>query len=114
MSDPQDKPSKQPPEKPSRSGKNPEHSDVPPSGEAGASSVMVTLKLESDEATLEAVTKRLGLAPEEVDPDFGVVAVDPARGLYVILVEATVAASLADAEVVEGVFANPRIQPFDI
>lgn len=74
--------------------------------------VMVTLRLEPEQASLPEVRRLLGLAPEEVDPAFGVVNISPAEHLYTILVEEPAAARVADADQVEGVFSNPRIEPF--
>ena len=74
--------------------------------------VMVTLRLDPEQATLEEVRQLLGLAPEEVDPAFGVVNISPAEHLYTILVDETAAARIADAPQVEGVFGNPRIEGF--
>jgi hypothetical protein len=74
--------------------------------------VMVTLRLDPAQATLPEVRRRLGLAAEEVDPDFGVVNISPAEHLYTILVEEPAAARIAAAPEVEGVFGNPRIEPF--
>jgi hypothetical protein len=74
--------------------------------------VMVTLRLEPEQATLPKVRRLLGLAPEEVDPGFGVVNISPAEHLYTILVEDSAAARVADATQVEGVFSNPRIEPY--
>ena len=54
----------------------------------------------------------LGLTPEEVDPGFGVVNISPAEHLYTILVEEAAAARVGDADQVEGVFSNPRIEPY--
>ena len=72
--------------------------------------VMVTLRLEPEQANLEEVRRLLGLAPEEVDPAFGVVNISPAEHLYTILVDEAAAARIADGPQVEGVFGNPRIE----
>ena len=74
--------------------------------------VMVTLRLDPDQATLPEVRQLLGLAAEEVDPNFGVVNISPAEHLYTILVDEPAAARLEGAPQVEGVFGNPRIEPF--
>jgi hypothetical protein len=74
--------------------------------------VMVTLRLAPDQATLEEVRRLLGLAPEEVDPGFGVVNISPAEHLYTILVDEAAASRVGDAELVEGVYGNPRVEPF--
>ena len=74
--------------------------------------VMVILRLEPEQASLPEVRRLLGLAPEEVDPAFGVVNISPAEHLYTILVEEAAAARVAGADQVEGVFSNPRIEPF--
>jgi hypothetical protein len=74
--------------------------------------VMVTLRLDPEQASLGEVRDLLGLAPEEVDPAFGVVNISPADHLYTILVEEAAAARVAGAAPVEGVFSNPRIEPF--
>jgi hypothetical protein len=74
--------------------------------------MMVTLRLDPAQATLPAVMGVLGLAPDEVDPGFGVVPIDPAEHLYTILVDEAAAARVADAPQVEGVFGNPRVEPF--
>jgi hypothetical protein len=74
--------------------------------------VMVTLRLEPEQASLPEVRRLLGLAPEEVDPAFGVVNISPAEHLYTILVEEAAAARVGDADQVEGVFSNPRIEPY--
>jgi hypothetical protein len=74
--------------------------------------VMVTLRLDPGQATLPEVRRLLGLAPEEVDPGFGVVNISPAEHLYTILVDEAAATRVAGAPEVEGVFGNPRIEPF--
>ena len=74
--------------------------------------VMVTLRLPPEQASLEEVRRLLGLSPEEVDPAFGVVNISPAEHLYTILVDEAAAARVANADPVEGVYGNPRIEPF--
>ena len=74
--------------------------------------VMVTLRLAPEQATLEEVRRLLGLAAEEVDPAFGVVNISPAEHLYTVLVDEAAAARVGDSELVEGVYGNPRIEPF--
>ena len=74
--------------------------------------VMVTLRLDPEQASLDQVRELLGLAAEEVDPAFGVVNISPAEHLYTILVDEAAAGRIAGADPVEGVYGNPRIEPF--
>jgi hypothetical protein len=74
--------------------------------------VMVTVRLDPERATLPEVRRLLGLADDEVDPGFGVVNIDPAGHRYTILVDEAAAARVRDAPAVEGVFGNPRIDPY--
>ena len=74
--------------------------------------VMVTLRLDPGQATLPEVRRLLGLDADEVDPAFGVVNISPAEHLYTILVDEPAAARLEGVPQVEGVFGNPRIEPF--
>jgi len=71
---------------------------------------MFTLRLMPDEATVEAVRQKLGLAAGELDERFGVVAVDPERQLYAIKASDAVAAKLEARGHVP--FSNVRIEPF--
>ena len=73
---------------------------------------MLTLELDPQEATVGQVAERLGLAPEEIDAEFGVVPIDPDNHLYTVLVEEQASARVAGQPGVEGPFANPRIEPF--
>jgi hypothetical protein len=74
--------------------------------------VMVTLRLDPEQASLPEVRRLLGLATDEVDPAFGVVNISPAEHLYTILVDEAAAERVAGAPAVEGVFGNPRIEPY--
>ena len=73
---------------------------------------MMTVELDPDSATVEKVAERLGLRPEEIDAEFGVVPIDPENHLYTVLVDEQASARVAAQPGVEGPFANPRIEPF--
>ncbi|MFN8493788.1 MAG: hypothetical protein U0350_39665 [Caldilineaceae bacterium] len=80
--------------------------------------VMFQFKHQGPVPSLDEVRKLFNLKPHEVDPQFGVIATDPTEGLYTILidpkaskrVEAALATRAHDSA--EGIFANPRIEPF--
>jgi hypothetical protein len=73
--------------------------------------VMITLQLDPERASLEEVRRLLGLREEEVDRRFGVVNINPSEHLYTILVEQEAAERVRHADPVRGVFSNPRIEP---
>ena len=73
--------------------------------------VMITLRLEPEQASLEEVRRLLGLAEDEVDERFGVVNINPSEHLYTILVPEGTAERVRDAPEVMGVFSNPKIEP---
>ena len=60
----------------------------------------------------DAECERLGLAPDEVDADFGLVPIDPERDLYVRRVTASAALRGAGMPDVEGPFSAPRIEDY--
>ncbi len=76
------------------------------------SKVMVTLKLDPEQASLAHVRESLGIGSEEIDDDFGVIAVQPEENLYAVLVEQDTADRVQGTEGVEGPFSNPKIEPF--
>jgi hypothetical protein len=73
--------------------------------------VMVTLELDPERASLEEVRRLLGLQEDEVDQRFGVVNISPAEHLYTILVQREAAERVRNAGPVRGVYSNPRIEP---
>ncbi len=64
---------------------------------------MVTIQTDegSGVPTLSSVRHRYGLDPEDLDEQFGVVQVDPADHLYVVLAEPEAAAIILEAAVPE-------------
>lgn len=76
------------------------------------SKVMLTLKLDPEQASLAQVRESLGIGPEEIDDDFGVIVVQPEQNLYAVLVDQGTADRVRDTEGVEGPFSNPTIRPF--
>jgi hypothetical protein len=73
--------------------------------------VMVTLELDPERASLEEVRRLLGLREDEIDQRFGVVNISPSEHLYTILVQREAAERVRHAEPVRGVYSNPRIEP---
>ena len=73
---------------------------------------MMTLRLDPAEANLAAVSRKLNLNNNEIDPNFGVVAINPADSLYAILVDEAVATKLQGSEGVKGPYSNPKIEPY--
>jgi creatinine amidohydrolase/Fe(II)-dependent formamide hydrolase-like protein len=77
---------------------------------AGQRTAMVTVKLDPEQANLEAAARALRLEPDDLDPEFGVVSLVQDEHLYVVLVDEKAAARAQSAE---GVFSNPRIDAID-
>jgi hypothetical protein len=74
--------------------------------------VMVSLRLDPEQASLPEVRRLLGLAADEVDPAFGVVNTPPPYHHTTFGVAAAAPDRIAGAPAVEGVFGNPRIEPY--
>jgi hypothetical protein len=76
--------------------------------------VMVNITSPSGQPSLAEIQNRYGISAEELDREFGVVAVDPEANVYTVLVDEQAAAKITpDAEWnVEGPFSNPKIEPF--
>jgi hypothetical protein len=74
--------------------------------------LLFTLTRKRSEASLDSVKRDLDLDDEEIDSQYGLVAIEPEKDRYAILVEASASSRLAALPGVEGPFANPRIEPF--
>jgi hypothetical protein len=61
--------------------------------------------------TLAAAAKSLGVAPADIDATYGVVPVDPDRGLFAVRVKSG-AIPASPEEAFHGPFADPKIAPF--
>ncbi|MEV6836561.1 hypothetical protein AB0N17_18940 [Streptomyces sp. NPDC051133] len=73
--------------------------------------VLVTVTLPAG-ATLDDALRRYGLTPAEADEAYGLVSVDPAQGLYALLVTEEAAARITGSPGVSGPYANPSIEPY--
>lgn len=75
--------------------------------------VMVNLTGLSAPPTLAEVQTRYGLSASDLDPEFGVIEVDPEEHVYTVLVDESVAARITGADpAASGPFSNPPIAPF--
>ncbi|WP_203983998.1 hypothetical protein [Sphaerisporangium rufum] len=70
--------------------------------------VLVTVELPPG-ATLEQAAHALGLAEDEVDTGYGLVPLDPARGLYALRVTEEAGRRVPPAA---GPYADPTIEPY--
>jgi hypothetical protein len=76
--------------------------------------VMMTIHAPGGTPDLQEVTKKYGLAPSEIDTEFGVVPLG--NDDYTILVESTAAHKITpntDWDT-EGPYSNPKIEPFNL
>ena len=73
--------------------------------------VLVTVRLPRG-ATLESALRLLDLREEDVDTGYGLVSLDPGAGLYALRVADSVAGKLDRGGMAEGVYSDPRIEPF--
>ncbi len=80
--------------------------------------VMVQLHLTQPNPTVKDVAALLKLRLTQIDSVFGVIATDPAEKLYTVMVDAVAADKIEkiitarNLHPAEGVFSNPKIEPF--
>lgn len=91
--------------------------EQPPDWKEACGTVLVQFRLPPGPETLAVAAKRLGVQVSALDASYGVVATDPADRLFTALVRSEladqVATRLCGGDQLEGVFSNPRIEPFD-
>jgi hypothetical protein len=80
--------------------------DYPP-----AAVEMMTIVSPRGAPSLAEVARQLGVGREDIDANFGVVPIDPERGLYAVQVRSGKAHPPASSEY-QGPWSNPRIEPF--
>lgn len=76
--------------------------------------IMMTIQSKVGQPSLAEVKDRYGLTDKEIDPQFGVVEIDPTDGSYTILIEESAANKITESEEwkVQGPYSNPKIAPF--
>lgn len=76
--------------------------------------LLITVRL-PEQATLHTAMRELHLSESEVDTDYGLVLIDPGRRLYGLRVTEEAGRRIAPGaggSGAEGVYADPRIEPF--
>ena len=74
--------------------------------------VLVTLKLDPKQATINQVIRSYKLAQSEIDKEYGIVNISPDEHLYVALIDEKAAQRLHGAKGMRGAYSNPKIEPF--
>jgi hypothetical protein len=72
---------------------------------------LMTVVGRGSQPSLAAAARQLGLDTADVDANYGVVPVDPERGIYAVMVRAD--RLHADDSTYRGPYANPTIVPLD-
>lgn len=81
--------------------------------------VMLQFKHQGSAPSVEEVCHLFDIKTDEIDMQFGVIATDPTEGLYTVLVDVKAKERIQTVldsrqkDPAEGIFANPRIEPFD-
>ena len=75
----------------------------------------MTVQGDEGPPTLQSAADQLGMRVEDIDASFGVVLVDPVRGLYSVQVNAErLPEELQEGGSSRGPFSNPRIDAFRV
>jgi hypothetical protein len=73
--------------------------------------MLMTVELEPGAADLDGAARSLGVAPSELDADFGVVPIAPEENLYSVMVDAASVPAAEPGAEYRGPYSNPRIEP---
>lgn len=73
--------------------------------------VLMNIQSPDEAPTLDAVKRRYGLADDEIDAEFGVIAIDPEKHMYSVLVNEEAAGKVEPGTdwKTDGPYSNPRI-----
>jgi hypothetical protein len=78
-----------------------------------AATVLMTVQGTDGAPTLADAAKELGIAVDDLDSRFGVVATDPDKGLYTVqLLEGRELPKRDESKPYQGPYSNPEIAPF--
>lgn len=72
---------------------------------------MMTIVAPRGAPSLEEAARQLGIDPNDMDASFGVVPIDPQRGLYAVQIRSKKPQQPASGQY-QGPWSNPRIEPF--
>jgi hypothetical protein len=80
---------------------------------AGPVMTLMTVTGVNGPPSLESAAAELGVTVDDIDRSFGIVPVDPQRGLYCVQIRADrLPADTGSGEPYRGPFSNPKIAPF--
>ena len=74
--------------------------------------VLYTVEGFDSQPTLEAVASHIGVSVEYCDPEFGVVLLDPQRGMYCVQIAEKHHPRITDGSSASGPWATPPIRGF--
>jgi len=73
---------------------------------------LATVIAQGKSPSLAFAAKQLGVEASDVDDAYGVIPLEPIRGLYAVLVRADRLQPPSEADTYHGPYANPKISPF--
>lgn len=73
---------------------------------------LMTVTKAAGQPTLEEAAEQLGVPPDRLNREFGVVPVDVSKGLYTVEMDADVAADRQVQTPYDGPYSNPQIEDF--
>lgn len=78
--------------------------------------IMMTIHAPQGSPTLQEIMQQYGIEPHEIDPQFGVVPIDPDTNDYTVLVEQSAAHKIQPTQDwdTSGPYSNPPQDTFDL